>query len=80
MRTSLELPDSLFARLKARAAMEGVPMKQLLHRYVEEGLIASASPSGSSRNAEALPTLQPKPLAILPEQLSNAGLFGLLEA
>jgi hypothetical protein len=62
MRTSLELPDSLFARLKARAAIEGVPMKQLLQRYVEEGLIASSSPSGSSpnpwpspRNCSAMP-------------------------
>lgn len=79
MRTSLELPDSLFARLKARAATEGVSMKQLLQRYVEDGLIASATAQGNSRSAEALPTLQPKPLAIATDQLSNAGLFGLLE-
>jgi len=79
MRTSLELPDSLFARLKARAASEGVPMKQLLQRYLEEGLIASAVSQGGSRSAEALPTLPPRPLAIEPEQLSNAGLYSLLE-
>lgn len=79
MRTSLELPDSLFARLKARAATEGVSMKQLLQRYVEDGLVAGAAPQGNSRNAEALPTLQPRPLAIPAEQLSNAGLFNLLE-
>ncbi len=79
MRTSLELPDSLFARLKARAATEGVSMKQLLQRYVEEGLIASATGQGNSRSAEALPTLQPAPLAIPAEHLSNAGLFSLLE-
>lgn len=79
MRTSLELPDSLFARLKARAATEGVSMKQLLQRYVEEGLIASATGQGNSRSADALPTLQPAPLAIPAEQLSNAGLFSLLE-
>ena len=79
MRTSLELPDSLFARLKARAATEGVPMKQLLQRYVEDGLIAGATAPGSSRSAEALPTLQAKPLALAEEKLSNAGLFSLLE-
>ncbi|MEB3306549.1 MAG: hypothetical protein VKK98_00190 [Cyanobacteriota bacterium] len=78
MRTSLELPDSLFARLKARAASEGVPMKQLLQRYLEEGLIASSAPQVGSRSAEALPTLPPRPLAVAPEQLSNAGLFNLL--
>lgn len=79
MRTSLELPDSLFARLKARAATEGVSMKQLLQRYLEEGLIASSTAQGNSRSADALPTLAPAPLAVTPEHLSNAGLFGLLE-
>ncbi|MEB3185146.1 MAG: hypothetical protein VKM97_04600 [Cyanobacteriota bacterium] len=79
MRTSLELPDSLFARLKARAATEGVSMKQLLQRYVEAGLIASATVQGNSRCADALPTLQPTPLAIGAGQLSNAGLFSMLE-
>ena len=34
----LELPDPLFARLKARAANEGVTLKQLLCSYVEQGL------------------------------------------
>ena len=34
MRTTLELPDPLFARLKARAASEQVTLKQLLQSYV----------------------------------------------
>jgi predicted DNA-binding ribbon-helix-helix protein len=34
IRTSLELPDPLFARLKARAASERVTLKQLLRSYV----------------------------------------------
>jgi len=38
MRTTLELPDPLFARLKARAADEGVTLKQLPRSYVEQGL------------------------------------------
>jgi len=42
MRTTLELPDPLFARLKARAAMERVTLKQLLRAYVEQGLAAEA--------------------------------------
>jgi hypothetical protein len=32
MRTTLELPDPLFARLKARAASEQLTLKQLLRR------------------------------------------------
>ncbi len=37
MRTTLELPDPLFARLKARAASEHLTLKQLLQSYVEQG-------------------------------------------
>ena len=43
MRTTLELPDPLFARLKARAANEGVTLKRLLRSYVEQGLGATAT-------------------------------------
>ena len=39
MRTTLELPDPLFARLKARACSERVSLKQLLPRL--EGALAS---------------------------------------
>jgi len=53
-------------------------MKVLLQRYVEDGLIASATGQGSNRSAEALPKLQARSLAIAPEQLSNAGLYDLL--
>ena len=35
MRTTLELPDPLFARLRARAASERVTLKQLLCSYVD---------------------------------------------
>lgn len=42
MRTTLELPDPLSARLKARAAMERVTLKQLLRGDVEQGLAAEA--------------------------------------
>lgn len=38
MRTTLDLPDPLFRRLKARAALEGLSLKDLLARYVAAGL------------------------------------------
>ena len=38
MRTTLDLPDDLFRRVKAKAALEGAKLKQLLTRYVENGL------------------------------------------
>jgi hypothetical protein len=66
MRTTLELPYPLFARLKARAISERLTLKQLLRSYVEQGL-------------NTLPRVE-GPLAISGQQLSNAALFDLLDA
>ncbi|MEB3156996.1 MAG: hypothetical protein VKO26_06125 [Cyanobacteriota bacterium] len=79
MRTTLELPDPLFARLKARAAMEGVTLKQLLRGYVEQGLSAAPARAELKRTAATLPRLEGA-LAIQHHQLSNAALFELLES
>jgi hypothetical protein len=78
MRTTLELPDPLFARLKARAASERVTLKQLLSRYVEQGLRATPDRAAPMRSAATLPRLNGS-LAIEHHQLSNAALFELLE-
>ena len=78
MRTTLELPDPLFARLKARAASERVTLKQLLRSYVEQGLSAVPASTEQKRSAAALPQLTGT-LAIESHQLSNASLFELIE-
>ena len=77
MRTTLELPDPLFARLKARAAMERVTLKQLLRDYVEQGLAAEAV-AVPHRRVTDLPRIA-GPESLRPDQLSNAALFALLE-
>lgn len=79
MRTTLELPDPLFARLKARAATEQVTLKQLLRSYVEQGLSTPPTDTQPPRSAASLPRLE-GPLAVTSDQLSNAGLFELSEA
>ena len=79
MRTTLELPDPLFARLKSRAASERLTLKQLLRSYVEQGLNAAPACSASQRSAHTLPRVD-GPLAISGEHLSNAALFDLLDA
>ena len=79
MRTTLELPDPLFARLKARAASERLTLKQLLHSYVEQGLNATTTHPGIERSAQTLPRVE-GPLAISGQQLSNAALFDCLDA
>jgi hypothetical protein len=38
MRTTLELPDELFRQVKAKAALAGTSLKDLLTRYVVSGL------------------------------------------
>jgi predicted DNA-binding ribbon-helix-helix protein len=79
MRTTLELPDPLFARLKARAASEQLTLKQLLRSYVEQGLNAAPARTGTKRSAHTLPCVE-GPLAISGDQMSNAALFDLLDA
>jgi hypothetical protein len=79
VRTTLELPDPLFARLKARAALEGTTLKQLLHSFVEQGLEASGRQAGGRpRRATDLPRIDAD-LPLTPDQLTNASLFALLE-
>jgi hypothetical protein len=38
MRTTIELPDELLRQLKVRAALDGVTLKELVTRYVADGL------------------------------------------
>ena len=78
MRTTLELPDPLFARLKGRAAREQLTLKQLLQHYVEQGLEAPRPSTMAQRSARQLPRLEGH-LAIDSSRLSNAALSELLE-
>ena len=38
MKTTLEIPDSVFRRAKARAAERGIPLRQFVTEAVEEKL------------------------------------------
>jgi hypothetical protein len=77
MRTTLELPDSLFKHLKTRAAMEGSTLRDLVVQLVERGLQAPA-------NAEIAPAALPSirlgaPMALQAHEFSNANLSALLD-
>ncbi len=41
MKTTLEIPDSVFRQAKARAAQQGIPLRQFVSEAVEEKLGAS---------------------------------------
>ncbi|MGE0542044.1 MAG: hypothetical protein AB7R89_17875 [Dehalococcoidia bacterium] len=65
MRTTIDLPDELFRRVKARAALDGLKLKDLIARYVEQGLAGATPPPAEApapprrRGLGALPVMIP---------------------
>jgi hypothetical protein len=58
MRTTIDLPDPLFRRAKARAALSGLTLKELITRWVERGLREDEGPpAASGRSVRALPVV-----------------------
>ncbi len=53
MKATLELPDSLFARLETEAASRRVRVEDLLAAYVEAGLRAEPTPAPPGSTTEA---------------------------
>ena len=73
MRTSLDFPDHLFRHLKARAALEGTTLRDLVLSLIERGL--NAPP-----HVAELPSLSlGAPMALAAGELSNARLSELLD-
>lgn len=71
----------MFRHLKARAALEGRSLRDLVVSLVERGL---AAPPLAAPQAPTLPTEPPNvrlgaPMALGPERLSNAALSELLD-
>lgn len=78
MRTTIELPDPLYRELKARAALEGRSVKDLMHSLLRRALAAPTPPSTASGRRSQPPSVSaggPLPVA----DPSNAGLFELLD-
>jgi hypothetical protein len=44
MKTTLEIPDAVFRKAKAKAAEEGIPLRQFVTEAVEEKLKAATVP------------------------------------
>jgi plasmid stability protein len=78
MRTTFDLPDELMRHLKARAALEGRSLRDLVLELVERGLNA---PPVSSKSAPAgLPTVRlGRPLALPVKALNHADLSALAD-
>ena len=77
MRTSFDIPDPLFRHLKARAAMEGSTLRDLMLGLIDRGLNATAAPTAVPA---ALPSVSlGAPMALGAAELSNAALSAYLD-
>ena len=66
MRTTLDLPDELFRQIKAKAALEGTKLKDLLRRYVESGLRQPTLSADQPGNRSQFPVIKARGKHIIP--------------
>jgi hypothetical protein len=79
MRTTIDLPDNLFRQVKARAALDGMRLKDLITRFVEQGLGQGAPPTASPRRRRSeLPVAQQATGRTLPD-LTNSEIHRILD-
>lgn len=80
MRTTLDLPDETFRKLKAEAALRGFKLKELVAQFIERGLREGALPSAADRprRSFAIPVAREVDGTVTPT-LSNAQLQAILE-
>lgn len=64
MRTTIDIPDAMYRRLKARAAGEGRSAKTLILRGVEQVLKASPTAAGRPVKLPIVPSKRPGTLRI----------------
>ena len=78
MRTTIDLPDPLFRRAKARAALSGLTLKDLITRWVERGLREDEGPPAAAGHpGRALPVVVTPSGRRMPA-LTNAEIEALL--
>lgn len=78
MRTTFDLPDELMRHLKARAALEGRSLRDLVLELVERGL--KAPPLATASAPVGLPTVRLGcPLALPTPALNHADLSALAD-
>jgi hypothetical protein len=80
MRTTLDLPDSLFRELKAQSALRGLKLKEFVAELLQSGLASQASaPRSEGRPRSPLPVIR-KATGVRHSALSNAEIDALLGA
>jgi len=76
MQTTIDLPDTLYRQIKARAALEGRPVQALVGDLLQRGLAAAEAPARTRRSLP--PTVAVSALFPL-SRPGNAALFELLD-
>jgi hypothetical protein len=78
LRTTLDLPDSLFREVKTRAVQQGVTLKELLAQDIRAGMNAPASAAPlAPRTHVPLPYFRKTEGSVVPGR-SNAELHAIL--
>jgi hypothetical protein len=79
MRTTVDIPDMLLKHLKARAALEGRTLRDLVVDLVEKGLNVRGAVDAKQRFlARPLVLSARGPMAVDLSRMSNADLHGLM--
>ncbi len=90
MRTTLDLPDETFRRLKAQAALRGFKLKELVAQFIDRGLaegtmdapgvlgMGASLPAAKGQNPHAIPIAREANGSATP-YLSNEQLHAILD-
>ncbi len=73
MRTTIDIPDTLYRRIKARAATEGKPAKALILQAVEQALAPGNPVSGRPVKLPIVRSKRPGSM-----QLDNACIYDVI--
>jgi hypothetical protein len=80
MRTTLDLPDEIFRKLKAEAALRGFKLKELVTQFIERGLAADAGQPTPPRQRSPFPVAIARDLGTpMTPALTNEQLHSILE-
>ncbi|HXF71386.1 MAG TPA: ribbon-helix-helix protein, CopG family [Actinomycetota bacterium] len=78
MRITVDLSDDLYRALKARAALSGLTLRELVRRYLEQGLRQPSPPGAGAGRRRPPPVIVP-PRGVPIPALSRAAIRRLEE-
>lgn len=67
----MDLPDDLFRQVKAKAALEGASLKEVLTRYIQSGLRPPARDTGRPAQRSRLPVVPKRGKGVIPNLTSE---------